>query len=77
LSEILAWLQANETVMSAIAAGVVVLSIVGAAMRGALKGTARVTKDVLSHGQVPTVDVSQPVPGFGGRPAIAVLPLTI
>jgi len=81
LSEILTWLEANETILSAIAAAVVVLSIVGAAMRNAYRktstafvGTARATKEVLSNGTAPVVDVSQPVPGFGGRPAIAVLP---
>ena len=81
LADILVWLEANETVLSAVAAAVVVFSIVGAAMRGALKrtttaliDTARATKEVLSHNQLPVVDVSQPVPGFGGRPAIAVLP---
>ena len=80
-AEILIWLEANETVLSAVAAAVVVFSVVGAAMRGALKktstalvGTARSTKQVLSRGQAPEIDVSQPVPGFGGRPAIAVLP---
>jgi adenylate cyclase len=81
LSEIFVWIDANETVLSGIAAVVVVLSIVGAAVRGALKRTsaalvetARSTKEAPAQTQIPTVDVSQPVPGFGGRPAIAVLP---
>jgi hypothetical protein len=81
LADIVSWVTDNETLLSGAAAVVVVLSIVGAAMRGALKKTssalfenARSTKEVLTRTQVPSVDVSQPVPGFGGRPAIAVLP---
>lgn len=75
LSEILIWFEANETVISSIAAAVVVLSIAGAAMRGALaRGTMSFVGAMRSRRENHGIDVSQPVPGFGGRAAIAVLP---
>ena len=75
LNDTLIWFEANETILSAIAAAVVVLSIAGAAMRSALaRGTTSFVGAMRSRRENHGIDVSQPVPGFGGRAAIAVLP---
>jgi adenylate cyclase len=73
LADFFSWLEAQETILSAIAASIVVLSVVGAAARSAFKRTADTARATLSR-QGSNVDVSAPVPGFGGRAAIAVLP---
>lgn len=75
LNETLIWFEANETVLSGVAAAVVVLSIAGAAMRGALaRGATTFMGALRSQKKDHDIDVSQPVPGFQGRVAIAVLP---
>ena len=74
LADTLIWFEVNETVLSSIAAAVVVLSIAGAAMRGVLARGATSFAGVLrTRGQDSGIDVPQPVPGFEGRAAIAVL----
>lgn len=82
IDELKAFLEANETALSAVAAFVVITSVIATFMRGALKRSAgfvvtlmvsRLGANAGASGGA-TVDVSKPVPGFGGRPAIAVLP---
>jgi adenylate cyclase len=79
--QIIAFLEAHETALSAVAAFVVIMSVIGTLMRGAVKRSAELTvsflfswRDRTKESDDAGVDVSQPVPGFGGRPAIAVLP---
>ena len=80
--DLIVFLEANETALSAIAAFVVISSVAATFMRSALKRSAgfMVTLVVSRLGAHSNgdggdgVDVSKPVPGFGGRPAIAVLP---
>jgi adenylate cyclase len=78
---LIVFLESNETALSAVAAFVVITSVAATFMRGALKRSAGFMVALVvsrvgpnTGGSSANVDVSKPVPGFGGRPAIAVLP---